>query len=499
MLTLTEIGAALIAAITILVGWFSWKPLFQIAENAFWSLNALAVQPIYAFGREGLRHATEAGRTLSGDRRGRLRAVNSAGSGIIVSASALLAALMIWPSSRWIGGFEYFSFPHLLIIPSIANAAVLMLSYLSCASLLWGFADARMAQPVNITVFDDGAAHGRVHRVAHLSDLHAVGERYGFRIESGRAGPQGNERLEDVMAKLSAIHALDPLDHVLVSGDLTDAGRATEWAEFAEILTRYPDIASRLLLLPGNHDLNIVDRSNPARLDLLFSPGKRLRQIRALSAISAVHGSRVFVVQDGGTTARLSDILASHRDPINEFTEQGGFRRAFRLRSLFDDLYPMVVPPHVAGGIGIFLLNSNAETHFSFTNALGLIALGQARRMTAAMDRCPDARWIIALHHHLMEYPMPVKTFAERIGTALINGSWFVRTLQPYAHRIVVMHGHRHIDWIGTFGRLRVVSAPSPVMMPIDATGTHFYIHGPTTGSDGELRLLQPERVDVDV
>lgn len=500
MLALTEFGAALIATGTVVIGWFSWRPLFRAVENAFWSLNALAVQPIYAFSREGLRHVTELGRDMTGDRRGRLRALNSAGSGVVVSAIALFAAVLIWPTSRWIGGFEYFAFPHLLIVPTIANAAILMSCYLVCAALVWGFADARMAQPVNIVAFDNDAVHGRIWRVAHLSDLHAVGERYGFRIEGGRGGPQGNQRLENVMARLSAMHAADPLDHVLVSGDMTDAGRATEWAEFLDIVSRHPDIASRLLMVPGNHDLNIVDRLNPARLDLLFSAGKRLRQIRALSAIASVHNTRVLVVlDDDGRTAELGDVLTSHKRSMIDFTEQGGLRRAFRLRNLFDDVYPMIVPPGDANGIGIALLNSNAETHFSFTNALGLVSVAQARRLTAAMDRYPDARWIIALHHHLMEYPMPVKTFAERIGTALINGSWFVRKLQSYAHRAIVMHGHRHIDWIGTFGRLKVVSAPSPVMMPGDVASTYFYIHRLAAGPGGKLRLLQPERVDVDV
>jgi predicted MPP superfamily phosphohydrolase len=156
-----------------------------------------------------------------------------------------------------------------------------------------------MAQPVDLVAFDAAPAHARIWRVAHLSDLHVVGERYGFRIESGRAGPQGNERLQQVMARLAAIHAVDPLDHVLISGDMTDAGRATEWAEFLDVLSRYPDLAARTLVLPGNHDINIVDRANPARLDLPFSPGKRLRQVRTLSAIAAIQGDRAFVVKDG--------------------------------------------------------------------------------------------------------------------------------------------------------------------------------------------------------
>ena len=49
--------------------------------------------------------------------------------------------------------------------------------------------------------------------------------------------------------------------------------------------------AERMLMLPGNHDLNVVDRANPARLDLPMSPARRLRQMRALSAIASTQSS----------------------------------------------------------------------------------------------------------------------------------------------------------------------------------------------------------------
>jgi hypothetical protein len=103
----------------------------------------------------------------------------------------------------------------------------------------------------------------------------------------------------------------------------------------------------------------------------------------------------------------------------------------------------------------------------------------------------------VALHHHLMEYPRPAKAFSERIGTALINGSWFVRQLQHLGHTAVAMHGHRHIDWIGECGSLRIISAPSPVMEATDAQPTLFYIHTLATGPEGRLCLLPPERVDI--
>ena len=149
-------------------------------------------------------------------------------------------------------------------------------------------------------------------RVAHLSDLHVVGERFGFRIESGRSGPCGNERLVRLLSRLEVIHRAEPLDLILVTGDVTDAGRSSEWAEFLTAMAKHPSLAKRTLLLPGNHDLNVVDRANPARLDLPTSPGKRLRQLRALSAIAAVQGDKVRVIdpQTGGLGRTLRDAAA---------------------------------------------------------------------------------------------------------------------------------------------------------------------------------------------
>ena len=86
--------------------------------------------------------------------------------------------------------------------------------------------------------------------------------------------------------------------------------------------------------------------------------------------------------------------------------------------------------------------------------------------------------------------------FSERVGTALINGSWFVRRLQRFSDRAVVMHGHRHIDWIGECGDLLIVSAPSPVMEATDDLDTYFYVHNIVV-ADGRLKLLEPDRVDL--
>lgn len=60
------------------------------------------------------------------------------------------------------------------------------------------------------------------------------------------------------------------------------------------------------------------------------------------------------------------------------------------------------------------------------------------------------------------------------------------------------MHGHRHIDWIGECGGLLIVSAPSPVMEATNDLRTYFYIGSLATGADGQLRLLRPQRINVD-
>jgi hypothetical protein len=60
-----------------------------------------------------------------------------------------------------------------------------------------------------------------------------------------------------------------------------------------------------------------------------------------------------------------------------------------------------------------------------------------------------------------------------------------------------LMHGHRHVDWIGHCAGLSIVSAPSPVMEVTDEKNTAFYIHTLAIHTDCKLRLLSPERIVV--
>jgi len=290
-----------------------------------------------------------------------------------------------------------------------------------------------------------------------------------------------------------------PFDTILITGDMTDAGISSEWSEFLDILAAHPSLEGRVLMLPGNHDLNIVDRANPARMDLPTSPNRRLRQLRTLSAMNAVQGDRVRVIDRteerlGGT---LTEFLKPHRAAIARFADVAKPNLSNAIPSLWANAFPLIASPKDHAGLGIILLNSNADTHFSFTNALGMVSAEQMRAFDIARAEYPRAAWIVALHHHVMEYPWAAKALSMRIGTALINGNWFVRSLAPLTGRAVLMHGHRHVDWIGECAGLTIVSAPSPVMEVTDDKDTAFYIHTLAIDTDGKLSLLAPRRIVV--
>ncbi|MCB1443170.1 MAG: metallophosphoesterase [Methyloceanibacter sp.] len=493
------IWSALIFLAVAALGWFGWRTVVRTVEKNFWALNSIVVQPGYAAAREILRHLTERAfaKHASEATRAKLRAAAAAVAGILVSVFAGFVLWLVWPSAHLFAQTSEIANWRDIVPVALANSVVVITAYLAVAALVWGIADAATPQPRGLTAFDEPQEGDRTWRAVHLSDIHIVGERYGFRIESGRSGPRGNDRLKRLFDKLEAIDANDRLDVILITGDMTDAGICTEWAQFFELLAEHPSLAERVLILPGNHDLNIIDRANPARMDLPTSPDRRLRQIRALSAMDAVQGERVNVVDlsAGKLGETLTAFLKPHADAMKRFADEARPLLSDALSVLWSKSFPVVLPPRREDGLGVILLNSNADTHFSFTNALGMVSAEQVRGIEIACAAYPGACWIVALHHHVIEYPWAAKALSERIGTALINGNWFIRKMRPLADRILLMHGHRHVDWIGECAELRIVSAPSPVMEATNDMPTAFYIHTLAIDGEGCLKLRRPERI----
>ena len=84
-----------------------------------------------------------------------------------------------------------------------------------------------------------------------------------------------------------------------------------------------------------------------------------------------------------------------------------------------------------------------------------------------------------------------------RIGTALINGSWFVGACRASPTTRWSCTAIATSTGSANAAGLLIVSAPSPVMEATDDEDTYFYIHTLAVGSDGKLKLLEPERVAV--
>jgi hypothetical protein len=115
------------------------------------------------------------------------------------------------------------------------------------------------------------------------------------------------------------------------------------------------------------------------------------------------------------------------------------------------------------------------------------------------LQKNPRHAWIILLHHHVVEHPRESISLSERIGLALVNAPDVLAALAPHAARILVLHGHRHRDWIGAYGDVVLGSAPS-ASLGADAADKYrgsFHVHDLAFSVDGGVRLTQTERVKV--
>ncbi len=506
----TMVGSRPILAfvwLAVLVGIVLWlgRPLFRLAADNFWHLHYTLVFPIFVAVRESLRKLAEripprATTTEQIDRRRRLGAILAA---LLLAGGGLALAMSVGISS----GLQLVDIRHVqpwaVARATLVDAAVVLGLATAVESLYWLWHERTLSSPVRDWAPIPSQAASSIARVAHLSDLHLVGERYGYRMEAGTRGPRGNRCIELALRKLAAMHALTPLDHILVTGDVTDAGTRAEWAEFIDLLRTHPELRARLSFVPGNHDVNIVDRTNPGRIELPWSAGQALRQLRVVLALDAIQGDRARVVDRASGTLgpSLKDYLREGgRVELLRALAQRGTRRGRReMAKVWDAIFPLVEPGPEDHGHGLILLNSNAAGRFALTNAVGVIKPSQLSALKSILRNSPRRAWLILLHHQVVEYPLASISLRDRIGLALVNAPDVLAALAPHASRVLVLHGHRHRDWIGTFGEVVLCSAPSATLGAYNGElyRGSFHVHELALGPDGGLRLAATERVKV--
>jgi Calcineurin-like phosphoesterase len=490
---------ALVALIVLpfLVG----RRLLSIVLDNFWHLHYTLVFPIFVALREILRAIAERlpGMTYTQEHIHRRRRVATLISALLLGGAGFALAMSIELSiGLKLVDVERVA-PWAVARAALGNAAMVFGFSTAAASAFWLWRELSVIEPVLDWPHPLEPA-ASLFRVAHLSDLHMVGERYGCRMETGTHGPQGNKCVFDAFKRLAAIHASSPLDRVLVTGDVTDAGTRAEWAEFIDMIGHFPELRSRISFVPGNHDVNIVDRTNTARPDLPWSVGKALRKLRFVLALDQMQGDRAHLVdhKSGSLGPSLAHYLRDGERPrlLCALAEYGSVRGRLEIAKVWDAMFPLVEPATEEQGYGIILLDSNAGSNLSFTNAIGVVSPAQLRDLRSILNGSQHGAWLILLHHQVVEYPVLGISLRDRIGLALMNAPDLLAAITPHAGRTLVLHGHRHVDWVGITGETVLCSAPSVTLGREEYRG-RFSIHEFTVSPVGRIQITANQRVKV--
>jgi Calcineurin-like phosphoesterase len=494
-----------LALLGLLIGFALWagRPLLRVGFDNFRQLHYTLVFPIFVALRELLRTIAERlhGRSITPQQLNRGRRIGAVAAALVFAAAG---GALAW--ATWSSGFKVLDAGHIqpwaLVKAALINAAMVVGVSTAIDSLYWLRQELMLSGPVLDWTPRPASRELPMVRIAHVSDLHLVGERYGYRMEAGTRGPRGNGCVTQALRKLVELQKESPLDRVLVTGDITDAGTRAEWAEFIDLLRDFPGLRERLSFVPGNHDVNVVDRTNAGRLDLPWSSSQSLRKLRTILALDQVQGGRARVVDraSGSLGPSLRDYLreGGRANLLRSLAERGSVRGRWELEKVWDAIFPLVEPPEGNRRYGVILLDSNARTHFSLTNAIGFVSPPQLRALKSILKNCPLCPWIIVLHHQVVEYPVALISLVDRIGLALVNASDVLAGIGPYASNLIVLHGHRHRDWIGTSGNVVLCSAPSAALGSQSGMEDRgFCVHNFSCGADGSIRLMRTERIHV--
>ena len=499
--------AVAVVVLVLLVAAAFWigRPLLPKAIENFWHLHYTLVFPIFVAVREILRSMFEqfSDRRATPEKLERNRRLGTVIGALLFAGGGIALALSVDLSI----GLQLVDVEHVrpwaVARAALGNAALVLGLSTAAESLYWvwrelGFRGRVLDWAPSLP--EPGTA---IDRVAHLSDLHFVGERYGCRMEAGTHGPRGNRCIRRALCKLAAIHASSPLNRVLLTGDITDDGTRAEWAEFIDLFRNYPELRARLSFVPGNHDVNIVDRNNPGRFDLPGSASQSLRKLRVVLALDALQGDRAHIVDrtSGALGPTLKDYLREdgRAERLRALAESGTARGRREMSKVWDAIFPLVEPPAPGDGYGLILLNSNARSHFSLTNAIGVVNPSQLKALKSILRGSPHSAWMILLHHQVVEYPVSSISLTDRIGLALVNAPDVLAAIAPHASRCLVLHGHRHRDWIGTCQDVVLCSAPSVTLGSQDGEKYRgsFHVHEFALGAGGGIQLTATQRVRV--
>lgn len=308
------------------------------------------------------------------------------------------------------------------------------------------------------------SAGTKSHSFVHLSDLHFVESQYSWRLETGYNPNAPHQQGNIAVAKLLTKAAKKEADFIVITGDVTDSGSRLEYIELSKAISS-ADLKN-LIIIPGNHDVNIIDPKNPSRTATLINRSsieeKRLaRYLRYFELLRRHTDLRsTFIVSNDGTLNNrcLFDFITDLQTDLIGVNKKSNSALLRKLRGAFPLYYK------ITDEFGAIIFDSCWPTSTSASNAYGWIDFQQTKTLTKILKKNKSHKFLLLLHHQLVNFDGISTEPISDATTFLINSSDILRRTKKDQKRLIVAHGHRHIDAIGKYQELLVVSARSAAL-----------------------------------
>lgn len=253
-------------------------------------------------------------------------------------------------------------------------------------------------------------------KIGHISDLHILDVQdvwpWDFinkRIVGGVNLLLKRGKTHSTAVVERALHRLEELgvDHIAITGDLTNLALPSEFAAARRVVDEIPDAEHRVSVIPGNHDYYTPEAERERRFETTFAP---------------------YLVSD-----------------LPDYQQRSG--------------YPFC---RLRGEVAVVGLNSGIATPPLYaTGRVRDDELGATKALLAD-PKLRDYFVIVMIHHHLLPFEHSRVEYLRR----LVNAKAVLRVLRE-ANVDLAIHGHNHhfstveIPHLGGPGMLRICEAGS--------------------------------------
>jgi 3',5'-cyclic AMP phosphodiesterase CpdA len=271
----------------------------------------------------------------------------------------------------------------------------------------------------------------------------------------------------------------------VVSGDITYKNRPKGFTAFGKVLTEHarvlPEDRSRIVVVPGNHDVDWgTGAGTPERYRRFLSATRKKRCCTPLLDgvdFEAVTGKLLPAHRDGPHVVETDDLLVVPINSSNWCGTDVAPQGAMTLEQWAEALEPIAdasVREKLLGELG-WLRNQDIPR----VSRDQIAALGQLfNELGLTQDRAGDGRTRIAVLHHQL---LPVSGREERKPYESIVNLGEVRDMLASYGFDIVLHGHKHesgMYWDLATADTSDLNAPQRRVLVISSPG-HFDVNTP--------------------